>query len=118
MVDVDMLMDVVVELVVVEAMDLVRAGFFCLFPVWLFGGCGGCETGDTSCGWYGGVSCCGGLGVVEGGLWFKIGCRSWKLGNGEDHVVTSGRNVSVADGGGARWRDCGRFPYGICGRPI
>ena len=117
MVDVDMLMDVVVELVVVEAMDLVQAGFFCLFPVWLFGGYGGCETGDTSCGWYGDVSCCGGLGVVGGGLWFKIGCRGWQLGNGEDHVVTSGGNVSVADGGGARWRDCGRFPYGICGRP-
>ena len=33
-------------------------------------------------------------------------------------MVTSGRNVSVADGGGARWRDCGRFTYGICGRPI
>ena len=43
-----------------------------------------------------------GLGVVGGGLWFKIGCRGWQLGNGEDHVVTSGGNVSVADGGGAR----------------
>ena len=35
------------------------------------------------------------------------------VGNRGEGVVSSGGNVSVADGGGARSRDCCRFPDGI-----
>ena len=41
------------------------------------------------------------------------------VGNRGRGVVSSGGNVKVtdggADGGGARWRDCCRFPDGIFG---
>ena len=54
----DVLMDVVLEVVVVEAVDMVQAGFFFLFSTWLFARYGECESGDRGCGW------CGGVGVV------------------------------------------------------
>ena len=45
-----MVMEVVVEVVVVEGVDVVRAGFFFFFrPVCL--GYDGSEDGDRSCGW-------------------------------------------------------------------
>ena len=59
MVGADMLMDMVVEVVVVEAVDVVRADFFCLFQAWLFGECDGCVGGDRTFGW------CGGVGVIK-----------------------------------------------------
>ena len=41
------------------------------------------------------------------------------VGNRGRGVVSSGENVSVTDGGvdggGARWRDCCKFPNGIFG---
>ena len=55
----------VAEVVVMEAVDMVRAGFFCLFQVRLVGTYDWCESGDRGCGW------CGG-----GGLWFENGCGS------------------------------------------
>ena len=66
MVGTDMLMDVMVEVVMVEAVDVVRAGFFCLSQAWLFGGYNRCERSDRGCGW------CGG-----GGLSCENGCGSW-----------------------------------------
>ena len=38
---------------------------FYLFPAWLFGGYDGCERGDGTCGWCGGLGWCDGVGVVE-----------------------------------------------------
>ena len=38
---------------------------FYLFPAWLFGGFDGCESGDGTCDWCGGLGWCGGVGVVE-----------------------------------------------------
>ena len=57
-VDSDVVMEVVVEVVVVEAVDVVPARFFCLFQTWLFGEYDGCEIDDRGCG-------LGGVGVVE-----------------------------------------------------
>ena len=49
----------------------------------------------------------------------RMGMGVGGVGNREEVVVSSGGNVSVADGGadggGARWRDCCRFPDGIFG---
>ena len=40
-----------------------------------------------------------------------VGC----VGTRGEGVVNIGGSVSVADGGGARWKDCCRFPNGISG---
>ena len=49
----------------------------------------------------------------------RMGMGVGGVGNREEVVVSSGGNVSVADGGadggGARSRDCCRFPDGIFG---
>ena len=49
----------------------------------------------------------------------RMGMGVGGVGNRGEVVVSSGGNVSVADGGadggGARWRDCCRFPDGIFG---
>ena len=49
----------------------------------------------------------------------RMGVGIGGVGNRGGGVVSSGGNVSVtdggADGGGARWRDCCRFPDGIFG---
>ena len=77
---------------------------FCLFQTWLFGGYDGCESGDRGCGWCGSV----GVEVVCGvRMGVAVGCV--------EGVVSIGGSVSVADGGGARWKDCCRFPNGISG---
>ena len=44
----------------------------------------------------------------------RLGVGVGGVRNGGEAVVTSGGNVSVADGGGARWRYSCRFPDGIC----
>ena len=38
-------------------------------------------------------------------------------GNRGGVVMSSGGNVSLTDGGGARWRDCCRIPDDIFGEP-
>ena len=48
------------------------------------------------------VVCCVRIGVA-------VGC----VGTRGEGVVSSGGSVSVADGGGARWKDCCMFPDGI-----
>ena len=82
--------------------------FFCLFQAWLFGEYGGCESGDRSYGWGGGV------GVVEVVSSKGMGVGVCGADNRGDSMISSGGNASVG-GGGARWRDCGRFPDGIFG---
>ena len=113
MVGTDVLMDVVVEVVVVKAVKVVQAGFFCLFTASLFGGYDGCESGDISCGWCGGVGRCSGAGVVEVVCDVRMGVGVGGVTNRGQGVVSSGGNVTVADGGGARWRDCCRTPMGF-----
>ena len=85
----------------------------------MFGGYDGCESGDRGCGWCGGVGCSGGAGVVEVICSMRVGVGIGGVGNRGGSVVSSGGNVSVtdggADGGGARWWDCCRFPDGIFG---
>ena len=92
---------------------------FYLFPAWLFGEYDGCESGDRGCDWCGGVGWCGGAGVVEVFFSVRMGVGVDGVGNGGGSVVIGGGDASVADGGadggGARWRDCCRFPYGIFG---
>ena len=88
---------------------------FCLFTALLFGGYDGCESGDISCGWCGGVRWCSGVGVVEVVCDVRMGVGVGGVTNRGQGVVSSGRNVTVADGGGARWRDCCRIPNGIFG---
>ena len=116
MVGMEVLIDAVAEVVV---LDVVQAGFFCLFLTWLVGGYDGCDSRDRGCGWCGGVGWCGGAGVVEMVCSVIMGVGIGGVGNRGWGVVSSGENVSVtdggADGGGARWRDCCRFPYGIFG---
>ena len=51
--------------------------------------------------------------MVEVVCGMKFGVRVGGVRNREEGVVSSGGNVIVADGGGARWRDCCRFPDGI-----
>ena len=53
------------------------------------------------------------MGEVICGVRMGVGVCS--VGNRGEGVVSSGGNVSVTDGGGARWRDCCRFPDGIFG---
>ena len=101
----DVLMGVVVEVVVVD---------FCHFLALLFGGYHGCETGDGGCGWCSSVGWSCGLGVKEMVYGLRLGVGVGGVRNGGEAVVTSGGNVNVADGGGARWRYSCRFPDGFC----
>ena len=108
MVGVDVMMEMVVEVVVLEAVDVVQAGFFCLFQAWLFGEYDGCSSGGGGCGWDGGV------GLVEVVSSVGMGVGIGGADNRVNGVVSSGEKVSVV-GGGARWRDCCRFPDEIFG---
>ena len=116
MVGMEVLIEAMVEVLV---LDVVQAGFFCLFLTCLLRGYDGCESRDRGCGWCAGVGLCGGVGVVEmvGSVIMGVGIGG--VGNRGGGVVNSGENVSVTDGGddggGARWRDCCRFPHGIFG---
>ena len=97
----------------VEMSGLTLGGF--LFGMAIWADCFALlECGDTSCGWCGGVGCCGSVGVVGVVCGLRLGVGVDSVGNGEECVVTSG-DISSTDGGGATWRDCGRFLYGICG---
>ena len=58
---------------------------------------------------------CGGLGVVEVVCGVRIGVEDGGVGNRGEGVVRSGGNASVADGGGAKWKKCYRFPNEIFG---
>ena len=113
MVGMDMVMEVVVEMVVVEALDVVRAVFI-FYQAGLFAEYDWYESGERGCGWCGWVGVgelvwrCGGVGDV--GKSVGVG----GAGNIGEVGVSSGGNVSVA-GGGARWRDCCRCPDGIFG---
>ena len=75
------------------------------------------ESGDQGFDWHSGVGWCGGAGVVEVVYNVRMGVGIGDVGNRIGVVVSSRENVSVtdsgADGGGARWRDCCRFPDGI-----
>ena len=111
MVGADVLLDVVaVKIVVVETVDVVQV-WFCVFLAWLFVGYDGCESGDRGCGW------CGGVGVVEVFCSVRMGVGVGSVGNRGGGVVSGGGNANVADGGadsgGARLRDCCRFPDGV-----
>ena len=57
--------------------------------------------------------------MVEVVWGMRMGIGIGGVGNRGGGVVSSGGNVSAtdggADGGGARWRDCCRFPNGIFG---
>ena len=77
---------------------------FCLFQAWLFGGYDECESDERSCGW---------CGVVEVVCGVRMGVAVGGVGTRGEGVVSSGGSVSVADGGGAKWKDCCRFPDGI-----
>ena len=101
------------SLKLVEMSGLTLGGF--LFGIAIWADCFALlECGDTSCGWCGGVGCCGCVGVVGVVCGLRLGVGVDSVGNGEECVVTSG-DISSTDGGGATWRDCGRFLYGICG---
>ena len=73
----------------------------------MFGGYDGCESGDRVCGW------CSSVGVVKVVCSVRMGVGVGGVRNSREGVVSSGGNVSVADGGEARWRDCCRFDDGI-----
>ena len=75
----------------------------------MFGGCDGCESGDRGCVW------CGSVGVVEAVCGVRMGVTVGCVGTRGEGVVSSGRSVSLADGGVATWKDCCRFPGGISG---
>ena len=92
MVVTDVMMEVLVEVVVVGAVDVVRAGFFVFF----MRGC----LGDIM-----------GVRVV---IEVVVGVVEVVCSNRGEGVVSSGENVSVTSGG-ARWGDCCRFPNGIFG---
>ena len=100
MVGTDLVMEVVLQVFVVEAVDVMQAGFFCLFQAWLFGGYDGCESGDRGCGW------CGGVGLVEMVFVVRMGIAIGDVGTRGEGVVSSG---------GAKCEDCCRFPDGISG---
>ena len=55
------------------------------------------------------------VGVMEMVCGLRMGVAVGGVGTRGEGVVSSGGNVSVADGGGARWKDCCRFPDGISG---
>ena len=88
-----------------------------LFPGRLFGGYDGCESGNGGCDGCGGVGWCGSVGVVEVFCSLRMGVGIGSVGNRGGSVVSGGGDASVADGGGdgggARQRDCCRFPDGI-----
>ena len=90
---------------------------FLSFSAWLFGGYDGCESGDGTCDWCGGLGWCGGVGVVEVFYSVAMGVGVGGVGNRGRSVESGGGDASVADGGadggGARWRDCCRFSDGI-----
>ena len=46
----------------------------------------------------------------------KMGVGVGVVGNRGEDVICSGGNVIRADGGGARWKDCCRFPHRIFGK--
>ena len=48
--------------------------------------------------------------MVEVVCGVRMGVGVGHVGNGGQGLVSSEGNVSMADGGGARWRDCCRFP--------
>ena len=60
-------------------------------PAWLFGGYDGSEIGDRDC---------GGVGVVEVVCGVGMGVGVGGVKNRVESVVSSGRNFTVADGGG------------------
>ena len=86
---------------------------FFLFPMWLFCGYDGCESGDRGCVW------CSVVGVVEVLCSLRRDVGVGGVGNRGVGVVSGGGKASVADGGAdggrARWRDCCSFPNGIFG---
>ena len=86
-----------------------------LFPAWLFWGYDGCESVDGGCDGCGGVGWCGSAGVVEVFCSWRMGVGVGSVGNRGESVVSRGGDASVADGGGAKRRDCCRFPDGIFG---
>ena len=45
----------------------------------------------------------------------RMGVAVGGVGTRGESVVSSGGSVNVADSGGARWKDCCRFPDGIFG---
>ena len=92
----------VAEIVVMEAVDMVRAGFFVFFRC----GCLGHIIGVRVV-----IEVVVGAVEVVCGLKMVVGVDG--VGNRGEGVVSSRGNVSVADGGGAKWRDCCRFPNGI-----
>ena len=65
----------------------------------------------------GGIAWCGGVDVVEVLCSVRMGVGVGGVVNRGGGAVSGGGNVSVTDGGancgGARWRDCCRFPDGI-----
>ena len=78
----------------------------------MFGGYDRCESGDQGFDWHSGVGWCVGAGVVEVVYNVRMGVGIGDVGNRIGVVVSIGGNISVTDGG-ARWRDCCRFPNGI-----
>ena len=48
--------------------------------------------------------------MVEVVCGVRMGVGVGRVGNGGEGLVSSEGNVSMADGGRARWRDCCRFP--------
>ena len=53
--------------------------------------------------------------MVEVVCGVRIGVEDGGVGNRGEGVVRSGGNASVADGGGAKWKKCYRFPNEIFG---
>ena len=109
MVGTDMMMKVVVEVVVVEAVDVVQASILVFSRRDCLGNMMDLKMVRV-CGWCGGV---GGVGVLEVVCGVIMGVVVGGVGTRGEGVVSSGGNVSVADGRGARWKDCCRFPNGI-----
>ena len=99
MVGTDVVMEVMVEVVVVEAVDVVRVDFF------VFSRC--CCLGDKM-----DVKVVMEVvvGVVEVVCRVRMGVAVGCVRTGGEGVVSRGGGVSVADDGGARWKDCCRFP--------
>ena len=105
------------SLKLVEMNGLSVGGFFfgmvicgpsVVFSACFFGGYDGCQSADRGCGWFGGV------GVVEAFCSMGMGVGVGGVGNRGGSVVSGGGDASVANGG-ARWRDCCRFPDVILG---
>ena len=94
----------------VEAVDVVQAGFFvffrhgCLEVGWGRGGGGMMDVKVVI------KVVVGVVGVVCG---VRMGMAVSCIGTRGEGVVNSGGSVSVTDGRGAGWKDCCRFPNGI-----